>query len=541
MPSIESDGPFLSIDRYDSYAANFDLGAAIVTLIGDWSRWVHRRTEEVDITDSCMRPRRVTIEFTLPRTLKHPGGLDLGPVHYVPLTTLHKRRITNLSLIDESNAQMPILTQHLSGAVGTAALTFVAKVAYATRASGGTLDEEALSKEARAVEIPPMLLKLIGDTAALRRSQAVEAWKEIRDAAENPDSPLSEWATRLVEDQSFKELALELANAYLIVTPVPAGTDRRRVLTLSYEESSVGTPVHLSKPRQPEPAADASSKAAQHNLLRARDQRVEPYHIFSWKTLASKSARIPRWTAKPIHIPALSVGRGECYHMEVIVPEGLQATRAVLAAYDPTAPYDRRIVDPDWWVYTSQRAHVHLADVPQSYAGSATVCIRPRNSAGVRIAMVHAGIIACTLFFLALFWSKLENNPSLPLTLLLAVAGFLSLYSAHSRGEADMTTEVLFGIRAMSFLSAVAAFVAAGIVAAGRTCTQLASGDVRCEPWNDAGSALWIVFGAAGVVFLALAVTVIATQILPEQRVKPRDRSHRASGGAPRDTRRLSA
>lgn len=495
-------------------------------MVSDWSSWVHRRNEQVSFNDANTRSRSVRVEFTLPTELAPAQRVRGTPMYYIPITLMHKRRINNLVLRDEGGASLPILTQHLAGAIGAAALLFSASVCIAAEQLDDC-DDDAIESRARLLDLASneALAKLLRTVSSARHHDATEALMALKRAAADHDHSLHVWAEPLMQDADFVALATDLASGYLIVCPSLGQEVHRRIVTLSYEERSVGTPLQLPSPVRrfiPHPGlahdhVEHESSQSHANFLRSLDEKVKPAS-WSWRTLTSKYKRFVRWEALRIEVPALSVGRGECYHLEIVIPEGLLSTRAVLGAYNPRAPDEGRAVD--WSPRSSPRAHVHLANVPQSNVGVAVIAVRPRVSAGIRMMTMHAAVIAAALLFIAVLWDRLDDNPAPTLAVLLSIVGLVSLYNSRA-SESQLTTEVLWGVRCTAGLSAATAFGAAAIIAGAKSCTTTMAGVQVCEPWKHAPTALAVLAVIAGVLFLILLRTLLANHLRREQSEAP--------------------
>jgi hypothetical protein len=196
--------------------------------------------------------------------------------------------------------------------------------------------------------------------------------------------------------------------------------------------------------------------------------------------------------------------------LEVEAPDGIQATRARLKTWQRSVETHNNDGEPGVPTYPDfpevvsdgkQRVHLHVS-VPASYTGRATVYLRPRPSTIVRAAAITAGLTTVLLTLVALRTSSFQANLGSAAALLLIVPGGLSAYVARPR-EPHVATQMLFGLRLLALSNGLWAFLAAGVLVAGRSCSEVTATGSVCEQWSGTG---YVVGG--------LAVCALATLLL---------------------------
>jgi len=473
------------------------VGLLTLDLLDTWRVWVKRRVEAVTFPDVATQTRRISVDFELPTTVveaalrAHANGggptSGVGATEpqvndvwvsnpetrfvLVPLTLMKKQGLTRFSLRDESGTALPLLTRDQTGAVATAVLVTFAEGLHQATKKDGTL--------------PPELRDELSNIATLPPTGATQVWEKLDDPKEGESPDSAEWRQILVSDERFMEMALDLAQNFLLLTRVAAEPGRRRIIKISYE-------YHLRIP------------VAQDRWRRVR--------------------RWLGWGAHTEQIETPAVGLGRCFHLEVEAPDGIQATRARLKSWqrsvakhndhgalgEPAYPDFPEVVSDG-----KQRVHLHVS-VPASYTGQATVYLRPRPSTIVRAATITAGLTTILLAVVALRTSSFQTNLGSAAALLLIVPGGLSAYVARPR-EPHVATQMLFGLRLLALSSGLWAFLAAGALVAGRRCSEVTATGALCKHWSGTGYVVWVFAFCSLATLLVLLRAHINTTRPPER------------------------
>lgn len=443
------------------------MGLLTLDLLDTWHTWVKRRVEFISFPDVATQSRHISVDFELPMVVveavlkahtasdAEQGDESVTPEHVddvwvsrpesafalVPLTLLKKQGLTRFSLRDERGVALPLLTRDQTGAVATAVLVTFA---------------EALCKDCDGdATVPPELRVELTDIATLPPKQAAEVWEQLDRTKKGESVRATMWREVIISDERFMQMALDLAQNFLLLTRVEAEPGRRRIIKISYEH-------HV------ETLAEGGS----------------------WR----RTKRWIGWGAhtEQIETPAVSLGR--CFHLEVEAPDGTQVTRAVLGTWPRltgTDTHDDRDPDlgyPDFPEAASdgkQRVHLHVS-VPPSTTGSATIYLRPRPATIVRAGAITAGLTSALLLIVALHASTFQANVGSAAALLLIVPGGLAAYVARPR-EPHVATHLLFGLRFLTLCCGLWAFLAAGTLVVGRTCSDSSAAGLTCKTWSGTG------------------------------------------------------
>jgi hypothetical protein len=464
-----------------------DFGAVLLTLLINWDGWVHRRVDSVRLDDPVTVTRRVSVDFTVDRTLPAPSRTGQGdPVHFVPLAVLKKQPLTKFSLRDEAGAALPVLTRKRNGAVAASVLVSLAEWG---------IDDEFEKKWGR--ELPPELEKEIW---AIAREDPPEA-NEIVDgiaspaaaAVEDSDDPESAWRNQLAGDDTFLEWARKLADSFILTVPLinPAGC--RRILKYEYEEQR--RPPRVGMPRLFEwlrrfwlwavTSADPNRAAGAH-----APRTPLPLWLM----------RLIGWRPAAIKIETPGLAFGGSYHLEVEAPEGLQITRGRIQAGDP----------PDVLEQVAEhrhRVHLYPFDPPHRERATAIVNLRPRPAVLVRTAWMTSAFTTVVLALIASRWREIGREVGPALSVLLFVPAGLAAYVARAR-EPWVTTEVLLGIRLLAAASALWSFAAAVVLLLERTCKPVPAGvPADCGHWTATAEVLWVLVLLSVITFAITQVT----------------------------------
>jgi hypothetical protein len=246
------------------------LGVVTADLVLRWRDWIMRRVETLTFVDGVTLRREVSVDFTVPPWLEPSIGLDAGGIHYLPITRLRKRTLTNFDLTDEGNRSLPLLTSLQHTALSAHALIAVAAAA---------LDAEP------SAELRTRCEHLVGWGNDSRL-----AYEWLYEQSEGQDNERS----RLLKDETFVLLTEVLRRSSILYVAVPAQAGIRRIVKFSYDET-----VH-----DPD---------------------------LTWgETLARGFG----WRGKEVWIPLPALGDVPSFHLEVAAPDGLQIRRRKLVYLD---------------------------------------------------------------------------------------------------------------------------------------------------------------------------------------------------------------
>jgi hypothetical protein len=476
------------------------IGVVTLRLVETWQAWIHRAVECVTLKHPSTFARSISFDYTLADGVAEDESLpavvwaDVDyPVHYVPLTMLRKRSLVNLDLRDEGGKALSLLTREQNSAVGTAVLR-----AFAERQTASTL-----SKKWRG-SLPSDLQRELWAIASADAPEAVSAWERFAQVRTEPERA-HEWRMVLRRDEGFMSFANDFARNFLVLVPVLGAAGQRRITKLSYDQYNAPSVV-------PVPRALRWLQAVWIGIL------AHPRGVRIRDGLGASHAGRPRttrmrwaqefvgWWPKRITIATPAMPRVDTYHLEFDAPEGLHVTRTVIQTRDR-----------GWWDEENRsvlRSHVSVSRVRPGSVGSAVVNLRPRSETVVRAACITSAITTIVLTLTLYRWGAMVDNIGTVTGLLLFVPAALAGYVARS-SESPATTEVLFGIRILTFGSAVWAFAAAAILVTGRDCNGAVP--PSCDSWDATGWAIFTLLVLSSATLLCLLRTLTRTSVPPEQ------------------------
>jgi hypothetical protein len=189
-------------------------GAELLALIRDWPAWTHRRVEHVTFLEEDLVRRRISVDLTVPgRAPAGWGGVGGPGSRLLPLGLLRKGRLAQFDLRREGGEAVPLATSTQNGPLSVEVLAAAASLVM------GEDDPP-----------PPGLRAALRTIATGEGGAAVEAWRQLGLADEGE----GHWREVLAADGWFMELALNLAQNFLVLAVVEAQVGERRVLKLSY-------------------------------------------------------------------------------------------------------------------------------------------------------------------------------------------------------------------------------------------------------------------------------------------------------------------
>lgn len=452
------------------------MNSGIVTLrlIQAWSEWVFRRIDYITVDDVVTVHVRASLDFALPADAHPTSRMQDGTrIVFVPLAFLDKQRMTRFSLRDEGNKALSILIQPKVARIGAATLWTQAQLARV-----------AAPHLAVPEEMPEQVQQALLEIAGQRRADALDALDRLMTGPLPGNGECKKWMRLLRHSPRFQILAGKLAEAYLLITPMPQeDAQRGRILKLSYETT------RATGDDRPDPIV-RRPRAWLGEL--ARHLSLQPYVV---------------------GVGTGVVGRSQCYHQEFEAPEGLQITGASLSVYakDEHANGSALLCPPDVVFGKLQRAHLHVAGVGIDAWGYTELRLRVRISNIARTAWMASGVTVALLVAVALLAAFLPGSVTSVVALLLVPPAALSAYVARP-AEPLVSTVVVFGLRMIAAVSALCAFIAAGVAAIGKECVseirQVSPSVERtvtnCDTRNGALVAIMVLVTLSVVIFALL-------------------------------------
>jgi hypothetical protein len=472
--------------------ANRFQGAVMLKLLRHPEEWVHRRVESLSIDNPVVTGRRISVDFTLDRTLPSAWINGAGQeVHFVPMTLMKKTPMVKFSIADEAGVALPVLTSRRNGALALSAVVVLGE-AFAKGAKHGAI-------KTAGAEMPADLQRDLGRVVLGKPLDADGLRRALLEPSRRWD--LSErtrtWRRFLAEDREFMKALRRLSHNFILAVPVVGRAGVRRVIKFSYEEHS--DKPRLSWPRPIRPAVRAVTRIASgpRRPVRTRD----------WWLALNRGLGI-KPTAIEIKVPAMAATNS--YHLEVEAPNGLQITLGKLQTRKG------EVVDQD----ATSRQRIHLYTTRRR-PGKALIALRPQPFSIVRTAWLVSIITVVTLGMTAVFTSALARNLSEAASILLLVPAGLAAYVAQTR-EPVATKEALFGLRILATAVAIWPFAGAVLLALA-TETHVAgphaahAGETIYWNWHLLRPLLIGISGLALANFVALSIYLVRVYRPPEQ------------------------
>jgi hypothetical protein len=392
------DNPFLTEERLTLIGM---LNAEL--LLGDMS-WLHRRRETVTLIDDTTLHRTVSVDYTLPASFPHGGWPPDWPqfprhdrttdaLEGVPFMVLPKlpANLSNFDLKNESGRSLPVLTRQDDTLISAHTLEAMARMHEADLPDGIVTQLHAIA-QAKSDEVDVHLERFVYPLPE-------DGYPGIRED--------------LFTDPQVGWWIRTLAKSSIVMAFLPADTDRRRILKMSYDEP------------------------------------IDPPRGFRMLLVQLGMTSWDFWVQNPF-IAATN------YHLEYVCPEGMRARKSVLLDVTKNDTVTAKRFIP----------HVHLysRNAQDSRDVLAWVSLRPDWRGLLGLSAAIAVWMAGSIFVIWLSPGKVADAPSGVPALLLLVTGVVGPLVTRTDPHV-VTSRVLSRVRVILLLSAFAAYVAALLIA----------------------------------------------------------------------------
>ncbi len=410
-----------------------EVGLAAVLHWLNCHRWIHRRSESIELADATVGTREMQVAFTIPQT--SPQFKIQGAEHCcLPISLLRKQKVNLYVLTDDEHVERPLLTRHMRGAIAADGLVRLASALIA-KALGQPLPtdlEEDLRTAARA--------KPLDSIAVMQR---MEGKAQVAD-------PLSAACRALLMGyEAFRLVTWSLALNSMVLVRLPFEPGATRTLTARYDE-----PLNEVPP---------GGGLGRLKRMAARTAGVAP---------------------KKMWFPARVLPEPSSNHYRVIAPDGLQISTATLAVEDlessapdtgktkRTPSVQQQIGKFDDWREREREtgslgaAHLYDRELPEYNVALVRINLRPTASGTLRAiwftAAVSLGLLVVTGISLRSIrgTGADETAAQSASALLLLIPTLLAAYVARP-GEHNFTSELLFGTRLLGLLAGATTLAAA--------------------------------------------------------------------------------
>jgi hypothetical protein len=505
---------------------DFIQGGMILALIETWSDWVHRRVEYVTLSEPQTSERRISVDFTLAHdpAIAPLYGASQAETYLVPVACIEKHRMTRFSIRDEAQHALPAWTQEQTATIATAVLVEAATdVVQPPTELVGRLTADLPTPPS----IPKDILTDLWFIVSAHQDEALERWQDFAAVPEGltdeQEAESRQWRHDMIRSNAFVALANDFARSFLVITPLMGEKGSRRIVKMSFEERRQDTPIAGGRD-------DGLSGATAGYRLPGKLRTV------IWQVQRFLGLR-----AKRIVLPAASIGRAQCFHLEIDVPEGIRLTHAKLRAYSAEkviSDVAQARQNNGRWVdvvtKSTQCVHLHLANVPRRLTGAGVLALRIGDGLVVRGALVNAAFTTAALIIVAVDPGAFIRDTDSAVAVLLGIPGGISLYIARSR-EPGMSTSMHAGIRLLALTNAVVAFGAVVLILTGGKCEVMPkTGKEACTQWSGMNLSLLVLVIVAGLMLMSLTLAYGFSRWPPELSARKKIRGggdHVAEGG----------
>lgn len=357
--------------------------------------WVNRRVETIEFIDVARLRRHISIDFTIPQRNRIPVTLQTGQaLTFVPLSLLNKRTLRNFSVRTETGRALPVLTKEQNSLIGATLLRSIGRSVIK-----GNLD--------------PHIERDIDDVVGGNKAEWTRGYGNL-----STPRGLGSHAQRkqLWASRSFRTLATDFAQQFVLYVPLAVVPGDRRVLKVEYEED-----FH---PRKLTLAERFGLRRVYFNFL------------------------------------APSLGAAASYHAEVPSPDELVISSAYLYEIKPDGT--KELLDKD---FVTHRAHVRASDMPRGSTALLSVGFRLRRAG---LPVESAVLAGATALILAGGWllhrQDITVKRDVASLLIVALPGLYATYLVRP-GEHRLVKRLVSGLKIVVLLLAALSFAAAASLA----------------------------------------------------------------------------
>ncbi len=390
--------------------AYLDAGWACTDLIAWPERWVNRRVETIDMLAHEETRRRVSIDLTL--TEDEVALLTIPDGVVVPLAVLTKEKRRNFDLRDESGGSVPVLGRTQNGVLGLIAAIEAADRALMAQDLAST--DRELGEELEAIVTGPSKTATATLGSMLRAAEAGDAARAA-----------------VLEDATARRVINVCADNYVLFAVLDPSTALRRVLKYGY-----GDPFPLGRDDAP-----------------LRD-RLDP-------GLLLRRAWEPDRARVVIDCPM--AWRAESFHVEVVIPQELIVTTAVLI--DPGRVDESGLPlvvgDPEFDV---NRAALYTSEPASDLTGWQVYLEIASERRGRPVLSAMTAAIVAALLWAGVISRLYARNPGAAISLILALAAIYAGLVAV-RPEPRLVQRIFGVSRRWLAIIALAAIVASASLA----------------------------------------------------------------------------
>jgi hypothetical protein len=406
----------IGVRRYPSLGQISHIAAYYLGRDPDWTK---RHVETVLLRSDVAATRRLTIDVVLPAdeagSLPWPDGQRL---YYVPLTTIAKRPArASFDLRDEAGSSLPVLSRRENAAITSTALRRAAE-----DLAGAPLSIELRRSLHQAVRSP------MPDSAEVAVAYAITL---IR--AEHPEAFLNPAYA------FFEQLLAVLSVNSILWSAVIGVPGERKIFKLAYDIPLTRPPIPRRRPYTESLEVRTRYGTSDYERRHLGDRNEKG----TVRRLLNRIANPLGLSAVDVIIERPYIRFTQSYHLQVRVPEGLEARRIRLFARlsdnrgRQIAPIDEAYADV---------AHLYFAGLDVETPGDACVSLRVSRRGFLTYSLVTAALITFMLAVYATYPSELVKHEEVAGAALLIVPALLVSFGIRP-GEHPIVASALSGVR----------------------------------------------------------------------------------------------
>lgn len=369
-------------------------------LIADESTWVERRVESVSFISETKHRRHTSVHFDVPGFPQRPGTAPSATLVWVPIALLKKDVLRNLDVRDEEGRALPVLSARQ----------------HAELVSRFLIQQAEVILDLPPDKLDPRIVQWLG--AAIGDESAAPA---------PPDPDVAAQVNQLRANETITSYLRDLSRNFMLLARVDAWAHSTRIVKFAYDFDLDAEPIR---------------RTGMIALLRAI---AIPLGLSDYRTRF----------ATPSMFDAKS------YHVEVVCPEELSITEAVLSW--ESAHHERHDLATDFRV---DRAHLYSTE-PQpgeEWLGfvDTRFCLKtPVVLPVVLLTAVTAGVIGGGLWIH--YVEPLGDRTDTAAALVVAIPTFFAPFVVP--GRHPIAQRMFVGLRALAFLAGATSFIAAATLA----------------------------------------------------------------------------
>jgi hypothetical protein len=458
-----------------------ELGRRLLLAQFEYSEWILRRVDKVDLERDRSVSRRTTIELTIRHDAPVFTESDGTRLRLVPLAVMRRQTMVNLDLRDESGGAVTIpgirLVQQLDQSILLAAAAALDPAAacdpavrrFVREAVAGSLEQVRYAYER------------FDPSAATSR----KPWKALPAPPPAPDDS-SEWLRKLTRDPLFQAAASRLKHNFTLYTFFREDQSRHRLIHMSFDEP---TSWLYQRPGLVGPTEDRPFVTYQPGP----PKRISIGR--AWAGMGFAATRIRFQT------PAAETAAS--YHFEISAPAGVQIVRATLLAGRPNDV--ERHVSLDRIVGHSPIVGLHAVEVPNGSLCRVQVDLRAPSRGWLTTILVGAAAVLAVTASTCWHWFRGDPHwtpdqiTNLVLLLVTTSAAVATLVAQRDSGAVG--SRFVAGVRAFGTLAIMTPVAASGVLAySGLHDSPVTSVNPRAH---------WIHYALLGLTALAAVLFVL--------------------------------